>query len=484
IAQFLSPMTNKRRDKYGGDLESRARFAVEICHRVRQEVGKDYPVLFRITVDEFIKGGLTTRDGQRIARLLVEAGVDAIDTTTAYLASSEEGYISQLVPVSGVPGSFPKGCFIHLAHAIKQAVSVPVIGVGRISDPRLADKFIREGKADMTAMGRSLIADPSLPNKAAEGRYGDIRTCIACDTCYTHVLANRSGLSCTVNPELGMEGVPLTPALKPKRVVIVGGGPGGMQAALVASSRGHKVFLLEKKDHLGGNLVPAAAASFKRETDELRRYLIVQIEKSPADVKLGVEATAEKVMRLKPEVVILANGASPLLPDIPGIRNSTVTTAVDVLSGTREPGQRVVVVGGGMVGCEAAVFLAEKGKQVTLVTRRSSDFGPAEGLAADMEAYARRWLLFELWPNLDIEIVAKSTFEEVTDKGLTVRNREGKDRLIEGDSVVFAIGFTPDSQLRSALEGKVPELYSVGDCVKPRQIIHAIREGWELAGHL
>ncbi len=480
IAQFLSPLTNKRRDRYGGDLESRARFALEICVRVREEVGDDFPLMFRLVVNEYIKGGITTRDGQFVARLLEKAGVDVIDTSAAYLASSEEGYISQLVPVSGAPGSFPRGSFIHLAHAIKQAVSLPVIGVGRISDPRMADTFVREGKADLIAMGRPLIADPWLPQKAARGKYDEIRTCIACDTCYTHVLADCSGLCCSINPELGREKENYAPrAGRRKRVLVVGGGPAGLEAACVASSRGHEVVLLEKSGRLGGSLVAASAASFKKEIGELRRYLTVRLGGLPVKVELGEEAREEDIMRLDPEVVILATGAIPFVPDIPGALSGNVFTAVDVLAGTREVGQKVIVVGGGMVGCETAVFLAEKGKEVILLTRRSSDFGPGEGLAADMEAYYRRWLLFELWPRLDIEVVAKSTLSQISGTGVTVLDQEGIIRCVEGDSVVFALGFTSNSPLKAKLMGRVPELYCAGDCVQPRQIIHAVREGWE-----
>jgi len=480
VAQFLSPLTNKRRDKYGGDLESRARFAVEICRRIREEVGPDYPFQFRLLTNEFIKGGVTVKDARRVAPLLVEAGVDAIHIAMAYVPSSEEGYIAHQMPVSFAPMSFPKGAFVHLAQAIKEVVNVPVIGVGRLGEPRLADRVIGEGKADFISMGRPLIADPALPNKAAQGKYSDIRPCIACNTCGTSVFGTY--LSCAVNPEAGRESeYKIVPAARPKKVVIIGGGPAGMEAARIAALRGHRVTLLEKGSYLGGNLVPASVPSFKHDIDDLRRYLTGQMEALPVDVRLGKEASAEMVLGMKPEVVILATGAHAFLPEIPGVNKKNVSTAIEVLTGAKTTGSLAVVVGGGMVGCETAVFLAETGRRVTLVTRRPSDFSLKEGLAPDMEPLLRRWLLFELWPKLDIDVVARATFAKVTDEGLVVRDQEGKSRLVEGDSVVFALGLTANKELESVLTGKVAELYSIGDCVEPRQIVHAVHEGADVA---
>jgi len=482
IAQFLSALTNKRRDRYGGDLESRARFALEICRRIRQIAGPDYPLMVRFVIDEYIKGGNLPRDGQQIARMLVKAGVDAIHTTSAYVASSEEGYIEQLMPASFAPMSYPSGHLIHLAQAIKQVVNVPVIGVGRISDPRMADRFIAEGKADFISMGRAIFADPDMPRKAALGRYDDIRKCLACNVCGLGILGGVGHVVCTVNAELGREKeYAITPTQKPKNVVVVGGGPAGMEAARVAALRGHRVTLLEKKDHLGGNLISASAVSFKRTIGDILYYLTAQLRKLPVEVELAKEATPETIIGLKPEAVILATGAEPTLPDVAGITRGSVANAIDVLSGTREVGHNVVVVGGTMVGCETAAFLADKGKHVTLVTDTSSDFGPGEGLAADMEASLRRWFLFELWPKIDVDVIARSAFEEVTDRGLVVRNNDGDTMLVEGDSIVFALDLTPSRGLEAALKDRVPELHAIGDCVKPRQIVNAVHEAARVA---
>ncbi len=481
VAQFLSPLTNKRRDKYGGDLESRARFALDICLRIREKAGVGYPLLYRLSADEFIKGGNTPKDAQRIARLLVGRGVNAIHTSAAYVASSEEGYIAALMPGSFGPMAYPNGHLIHLAQAIKQAVDVPVIGVGRITDPRLADQFLREGKADFISMGRALLADPELPRKAAQGKFEDIRKCIGCNVCIMGPMAG-GHLVCTVNTELGREReYQMRPAQTPKRVVIVGGGPGGMEAARVAALRGHRVTLLERMDHLGGNLISASAVSFKQTIAEFLYYLTTQLAKLPVEVKLRKEATAETVLSLNPEAVIVAAGARTVLPEIPGTNRDTVSNAVDVLSRAREVGDKVVVVGGKMIGCETAVFLAQRGKSVTLVTRRSSDFGLKEGLAVDMEPFLRRWFLFDLWPSLDIGVVAKSTFQEVTDRGLVVRGIEGDCRLIEADSIVFALDLVSSREMETSLSGRVAQLHMIGDCVRPREIVNAVHEGAAVA---
>jgi len=481
IAQFLSPLTNKRTDKYGGDLASRARLAIEIIQRIRQRVGENYLISARIGGDEYIKGGLSLKDAQRVAAMLEETGVNVINVSAGYTASHEEGYLSCLIPASIAPMSLPRGCYLHLAEGIKKVVKVPVIAIGRLDDPDLAEEVIAQGKADMVAIGRGLIADAAFASKVYHQQYSDIRRCIACNTCMTK-LFTEVNLRCTVNPEVGKEEeYRIKPAPTAKRVVVVGSGPGGMEAARVATLRGHKVSLVERNPCLGGNLVPAAAVSFKRDISHLTEYLSTAIYKLGVEVSLNIEVDYERVLALRPDVVILATGASPQMPAIPGVERDSVTDAVKVLEGKVETGSKVVVVGGGMTGCEAAVFLAESGKKVTLVSRRSTDFSAADGLAPDMNSILRRWFLVELWPKLPIEVIGKSTFQEVTDEGLIVEDREGRRRLIAGDTIVFAVGMKPNNGLKEKIHGKVPELYEVGDCVEPRNIIDAVEEGARIA---
>lgn len=481
IQQFLSPLTNKRTDKYGGDFESRARFALEILKHIRNRVGKEYTLLVKICGSEFFNGGINLRSSQKLVTLFEEAHITGIEVSGGYKASSEEGYLNSPVPMANLSMASPRGYFIHLAEGIKKVTALPVIAVGRLNEPELAEKIITEGKADLVAIGRGLIADPLFPSRVQKGRVSDIRPCISCNTCANN-LVGAASLECTVNAELGSgSDFRIVPASVPRKVLIVGGGPGGMEAARVAALRGHKVTLVERKPYLGGNLVAAAAVSFKKEIGRLTEYLSGQVKKAGADIRLGYELDENNIFAFNPEVIVLATGALCQKPGIPGIERRNVTDAVEVLEGNIDTGTRVVVVGGGMIGCEAAVFLAEKGKQVTLVTRRSPDFSTTGGLAPDMEASMRRWFLFELWQDLPIEIVANSTFKEVSNDGLIVEGREGDTRLVKGDTVVFAAGMSANNALGKKLEGKISEIYQIGDCVQPRKIINAIQEGNRVA---
>lgn len=481
IAQFLSPLINKRTDAYGGDLASRARFPVEIVRRIRQVVGPGFPIMVRICGDEYIKGGLTLRDTQKVARMLEEAGVDAIDVSAGYTASHEEGYLNSHIPYSSAPMSLGHGSYLHLAEGIKKAVKVPVIAVGRLDEHSLAEDALAKGKADLISAGRGLIADPALWSKVKENKTEDIRKCIACNHCVSNLMID-TRLGCTVNPEVGMEAAyrPVKSS-KPRRILIIGGGPAGMEAARVAALRGHRVTLFEKKPYLGGNLVPAAAPQFKHDIATLTEYLSKQVRKLGVEIRLGAEADEASITGARPDVVILATGASPLIPDIPGIKGGNVVTAIDVLENRAKTGGRVVVAGAGSVGCETAVVLVQAGKEVAIVEMRETDFSDRGGLALDMNPLLRRWLLFELWPDLPIEVIGKSTFREVTRDGLVVENREGKTRLVPADTIVLAAGMKPENGLKAKLSGKVPELFEAGDCIAPRNIIDAISEAARIA---
>lgn len=480
IAQFLSALTNKRTDKYGGDLASRARVAVQIVERVRQRVGESYPLSARICGDEYIKGGLTIKDAQKITAMLEGAGINTVDVSAGYTASHEEGYLNALIPWSSAPMPIPHGYYLHLAEGIKRIAKVPIIAVGRLDDPNLAEEVIAQGKADLVAIGRGFLADAAFATKVYNQQHSEVRRCIACVNCITRLFTE--GLTCTVNPEAGRETeYQISPASRAKRVVVVGGGPGGMEVARVAALRGHKVILTEKKPYLGGNMVPAAAVTFKRDVGMFTEFLSNAVRKAGVEVRMNTEINESTVNALKPDVVILATGALPLMPNIPGIERKNVIDAVSVLEGRSDTGAKVVVVGGGMVGCEVAVFLAQSGKEVTLVTRRETDFSDTGGLAPDMEPVLRRWFLFELLPDLPMEIIGKSTYKEAAAEGLIVEDREGKRRLVASDTVVFALGLQPNNSLRGKLEGKVPELYEVGDCIKPRKIIDAVAEAAKVA---
>ncbi|HXY74829.1 MAG TPA: FAD-dependent oxidoreductase, partial [Dehalococcoidales bacterium] len=481
IQQFLSPLTNSRRDKYGGDFISRARIALEITQQARALVGPDYPLSARICGDEYIKGGISLKEAKSLAVMLEAASVNVLNVTVGYNPSHEEGFFNCLNISSCVPMSRPYGCNAHLAEAIKQKVKIPVIAVGRLDNPEIASDVIAKGKADFIAIGRALISDAAYVSKVYSNKRQEIRKCIACKRCLA-TLPTETNMRCTVNPEVGMESeYRIKPAGKTKKVLVVGGGPAGMEAARVAASRGHKVILMDKNSRLGGNLISAAGVSFKHDINFVAEYLGYAIKQAGVEIKLITEATTENVLALKPDVVILATGSVPVLPDIPGINRGNVNDAVKVLEGRATIGDNVIVAGGGDVGCEVGVYLAERGKNVTVVEMRDTDWSDTGGLAPEMDSELRKWLLGDLLPVLPISVIGKVMFSAITENGMVVEDREGQRRLIHGDSIVIAAGMKSENKLKEKLEGKVPELYAVGDCIKARKIMDAIAEAAHVA---
>ncbi len=463
---FISPLTNRRTDRYGGSLENRYRFLLEILNSMQKRVGKDYPIMCRISGADFLEGGNTLENSKMAAPMLEKAGFCALDVTTGWHEA----------PIAVFQISVPQGAFVYLAEEVKKVVSIPVLGGTKVTDPVFADRLIADGKVDLVYMGRPLIADPELPNKAREGRLDEIRTCFTCGYCFDLQHTGETedkGVACSINARAGREAeFSIQPAPKPKKVLIVGGGPAGMEAARVAALRGHHVTLLEEKDRLGGNLLIAVIPPFKQDVQHVIRYLSRQMELLGVEVKLNQEATPKFVELSKPDVVIVATGASAIVPDIAGVKGDNVATALDILTGAREAGERVVIVGGGMIGCETAEFLAEKGKKVTILEmldRIGNDIGASY-----------RWVVMQRLRKAGIRMETGMKAAEITGKGVRA-TRDSSSHFFEGDTVVLAVGLKSNNELFHQLQGKVASLYSIGDCLEPHRVAEAIESGFRAA---
>jgi len=453
INQFLSPVTNKRTDEYGGNMENRLRFLQEIISEVKTRAGEDFTYLCRISGQEFMDGGLTLNETTEIAKVLKTSGIHCLNVQAGWHES----------PVPLVQSNVNPGDYVYLAEGIKKAVDIPVVAAYRITRPELAEEIISQGKADLVGMARALIADPELPKKARESREEEIRPCIACCRCLDRLL-NYESLYCSVNPRVGreVEWFP-QPAPKAKKVIVIGGGPAGIVAASTAAGRGHKVILYENRDTLGGQLNYASIAPYKQEIKVFQKYLERELSRSEVQIRLKDTPELEKE---KPDAVIVAIGARPSIPTVPGIERSV--TALEVLSG-KETGEHVLVIGGGMIGCEVAEYLAARGKKVLILEmleRIGADIGPTT-----------RWVILGRLRKAGIGTETKARVIGVTERGVKVE-REGKEEEFAGDTVVLAAGMVPMDESLSKI--KTVEVYRIGDSVSPRRIKEAVEEGMKV----
>lgn len=461
ISQFMSSYSNKRVDEYGGSILNRMRFPLEIIANIRAKVGKDFPIIFRISADEFVTGGRTIEDTKVIARFLENAGIDAVNVSSGVYGSKR----------IGAPAFVPHGWMTDFAAEVKKVVSIPVITVGRINDPFLADSLLASGKADFVAMGRASLADPALPSKARAGRFEDINHCIGCQQACTGGLAKGGAAGCLVNPLTGKEyQYQIQPAIDRKKVYVAGGGPAGMEAAMIAARRGHQVHLYEKADRLGGQFTLAAVPPAKGEITEFIVWQTTQLEKNLVDIYLNCELTPAMVERDRPDVVIVATGSRPVIPDFPGIDQPHVISAHDVLAGKADAGRRVLVIGGGMVGAETAQHLSNHGKQVSIVEALPE-------IAVDEEREIRNMLLQDL-RDRNVRIYVNSVVKEILKDGV-LASANGKDEIIGPvDTVVFAMGLRSENELSSRLENQVEKVITIGDAVEVRKALEAIKEGF------
>ena len=469
LGSFLSPATNKRTDQFGGSLQNRVRFVKEIIEQAHQAVGDNFPIGVRISGDEFIPGGITLEESSAIAKALEQAGAQ-------YISLSCGTYFNQH-KISDVM-RLEEGWKVPMWLAIKQAIGIPTIAGGGNRNPEFCEKLILDGKTDFVGLARQMQADPYWPRKAADGRLDDINRCISCLRCM-YGLGGRPLIvrQCAVNAMWGREVdfIHLSPPATKKKVMIIGGGPGGMEAARVTSLRGHDVTLYERGEELGGQLTLSSIAPGKNKVRWFRDYLVTQVKKQGVKIILGVDVSSDMVDKINPDVIIVATGATPLIPDIPGIRDTKVTTAWDILKGDiKLKEEEVVILGGGVVGSETAEYLAKQGKTVTVIEMLPK-------IAHDMEPLNRHSLMEEL-KKLKVTLLTAQKVVQVHDSNVIVADTlSGERRSIQNRQLVLALGAKPQESLVKALAGKSREIYAIGDCSEPQTILEAVRDGFLLA---
>ncbi|MDD4995368.1 MAG: FAD-dependent oxidoreductase [Patescibacteria group bacterium] len=480
ITQFLSAYSNKRKDAYGGDLEGRMAFLKNIIKKIRAAVGPDYPVTVRLSGEERVPGGLTIDDTKKIVKELEKLGIDAVHISVGNYGSFAEGL---MIPTMAAP----TGALVYLAEQVKKSTRLPVIAVGKINTPELAEEIIANGQADMVALGRELMADPEWPNKVRDGRADEIQRCIACNQgCIDRLFAGLD-TQCVVNPLFGREReFAVTPAADLKKIMVIGGGPAGMQAAIVAKKRGHGVAIYEQGSELGGALLFAQKPPHREGIAWLVKDFIAQIHELGIEENFNTEVTPELVAEVKPDAIIIATGSECALPPIPGVNLPNVMSPRDVLSGQVRVGNSVIVAGGGCVGAEVAEYLVERGHKVKIVEMREaivSDLGFADGvqLRARLE-------------KLGVEIFTKTKILEIKKDGIVIEReglparlaeavakragRQGKRDEIGGESLVLCLGSKSVNDLEKLLVGAASEIVVVGDAVEPRRILEAVYEGY------
>lgn len=463
--QFATALWNRRTDKYGGDFMGRMHFVLSLIRAIQDKAGPDFPIIYRYGIEHKIEGGRTAEDGIEMAKVLEEAGVVALHVD----AGCYDSWYWPHPPIYQ-----PPGCMVDMAEKVKPHVAVPVITVGRLGYPDLANRIIEEGKADFIALGRPLLADPDFAMKARHGEGNDIRPCIGCHECYVR-LHKHQGLSCAVNPQCGDESrLDITPTSEPRKVMVVGGGIAGMEAARVCSLRGHDVTLYEKADRLGGILNVASQPDFKHDMRRLLDYQMNQLRKiAQLKIKMNTEVTGATIRDERPDVIFIATGSVPLREaDIEGLENTPFVTPEDVYRGRISQGSKACIIGGGSVGCETALYLAKGNWSVVVIEMLP--------MAASDLFLANREMLLKLLKEYGAEVLTQTKVKNVTPQKVSVTTPSG-DRSLESDVVVLAIGRQPQNDLVEIANGLVGEVYVIGDSLSPRKIKDAIWEAFKRA---
>lgn len=480
--QFTTPLWNRRTDKYGGDLAGRLTFPVEVLREIRRQVGQAFPVQYRFGLKHYIKSsgggalpgekyaeaGRAVQEGLQMAKMLEEAGFDALHVDAGCY---ESWYWAH------PPGYQEHGCMIDVASEVKKVVDIPVIAVGRLDIPEIADKVIAEGKADLVALGRGLLSDPFWVKKVEEGQQKHIRPCVGChDGCMGRLITGKA-TSCAVNPASGRErSYALSPTYEPQNVMIIGGGVAGMEAGRVAALRGHNVVIYEKSNQLGGHVTEVSSIPFKASELRLLDWYKTELEDLKVEIQLKVEVPPEFVLKKSPDVVIVATGSKPILLSVPGADKQTVMTACDLLAGKKFTGEKVVVVGGGLVGCETALWLAQQGKKVTIVEKLRDPL-----VAGVPIAPMNRTMLLDLLKFHKVAMITHAVPSEITDAGVVVIDGDFCRTIIPSDTVIIAVGLEPEQNLYRSLQGKLAGLYLIGDARQAKNIMNAVWDAYEVA---
>ncbi|MDR4497147.1 MAG: FAD-dependent oxidoreductase [Candidatus Scalindua sp.] len=503
INQFLSRATNERKDRYGGSLENRIHFAREIVIAIKEKVGKKFPVIFRLSGDDFVDKGLKIDESIEIAKELEKAGVDAFNISP--------GWHESRTPIMLM--AIPRMSYIFLSEKIKDQVHVPVIGSVRVNDLALAEEILDNGQSDLVSIGRPLIADPESPKKYRKKQFNDIRRCIACNQGCFDSLLNFKPVSCIYNVRAGREGeLKIRKAAKKKKVMVIGGGPGGLEAARVAALRGHEVHLYEKNGVLGGQLRYAYIPPGREEIENVITFLETQIRKLNVKINLYEKADVKTIKNLGPDAVIAAVGGRPIIPPIPGIKEKNVVVAEEIFDNRVPVGKDVVIIGGGTIGCEVALHIAKMGamtpevacyllrnkvisgeeaaeytsrgrKNITILEMKNK-IGGAFGIST-------RWVIIKQVKDAGVECITGLHVKEIKTVKISTNTRkrvekicvtfekEKKKNSLIADTVVVATGYEPNQDLVNTLNGTVNEFYKIGDCVSVRTALEAIHEGFE-----
>lgn len=463
LAEFLSPYSNKRIDEYGGCLDNRARIVKEVIENIRSKVGQDFPVIIRFSGDETVEGGRDMSESRVLAKLFEEWGVDGLHVSSGAYGNYNKGIVSTMY--------IPHAWTVEFANEIKKLVNIPVITANRINDPRMADNILEMGKADFIGMGRGSLADPELPNKAKNGDFTSIRYCIGCLQGCVNKLLEGEEITCLVNPTLGRDlEIDYKKTIEPKKVCVIGGGPGGLEAARAAALKGHNVELYEKRDFLGGQFKAAAYPPCKGELSTYVSWISGELDKLNVNVHLNTKVTKELINEIKADYVIIATGGNPIIPPIKGVNKNHVYTAEDMLLGKIQPGDNIVVAGGGEVGGETAAHLAMQERKVTIVEMQSD-------ILNELDATSTLQLK-NILNRYRVDIKTNTKVVEILDDGVIVDN--GNETFtINADTVVLGLGYRPNNSLVDDLKDLDATVITIGGAVKTSNALVAIREGFD-----